>query len=440
MRVLALGWDVNGPGVERANLPDAESLASYEAVLVDPAPISELWTGHAQLEGDGTWRLHPGRDLGLSRALERLLALRRGELEDLLRQAGGLVAVRVRPPGEGVEIAGSPARRLDCYAFLPRLSLTAAGHHLALPQGIRFSPRRGRDIEHIDLTHPLASCLAALRPLGYEAVITSTLGTPLAAFGQVVARNRVGDALAWDLPVDGGRIVFLPSFPGADPTELGAHLLPGLGALLSAPLAAGGPDWLTRYPLPGEEELAQAEQALAAEEQRLARRREELATAGQDHDALRGLLFPRGLRGLAAAAQAALERVGFSCSRPAGPPETILATAPEGEAVVQVALSLAGPVGPDAHRGLVLALDHLHTEGRRVAKGVLIAVAEPRLDPRRRGPQWSEGVARGCARHGLALTSGYALFRAVAAVLAGTDPAQVRQGLLSTDGEWRWKA
>ncbi|HEC63105.1 MAG TPA: hypothetical protein ENI38_01775, partial [Candidatus Acetothermia bacterium] len=69
MRVIALGWELEGPGVERAELFSSESLASYDAVLLDPAGIPRLWEGQARLEGDGVWRLYSGQDLGLSRAL-----------------------------------------------------------------------------------------------------------------------------------------------------------------------------------------------------------------------------------------------------------------------------------------------------------------------------------------------------------------------------------
>ena len=63
MKIVSIGWELEGPGIERAELFSADSLASYDAVLLDPGEIPRLWQGHAQLEGDGTWRIYPGRDL-----------------------------------------------------------------------------------------------------------------------------------------------------------------------------------------------------------------------------------------------------------------------------------------------------------------------------------------------------------------------------------------
>ncbi|MDD2911917.1 MAG: hypothetical protein PHF77_00130, partial [Candidatus Bipolaricaulis anaerobius] len=107
--------------------------------------------------------------------------------------------------------------------------------------------------------------------------------------------------------------------------------------------------------------------------------------------------------------------------------------------LVRVALSLFGPVGPEEHRALLLDLDRWRSEGNGDGRGMLVCLAEPRLDPRRRGPQWAEAVGRGCRDHGLILTSAPDLFRAVRHVLAGGDPDEVRRGLLAAEGEWRWK-
>lgn len=438
MRVLALGWEIEGPGVVRAEFASADSLTSYDAVLVDPEPLPSLWQGQAILEPDGVWRIHPGRDLGVGRALQNLFSARRAEGEDLLLRGGGVVVVRVRVPGEGVEIGGNPPLRLDRYAFLPRASLVSGPHHLGLPQGLRFVPRRGRDIAVVDPTHPLAPCLTALAPFGYEAVVVATLGAPLASFGRVLATNRVGDVVALDLPVGTGRILFFPSFSGGSPAEMGDHLLPAVGSLLAEPLAAIHPAWMSGFPLPGEEDLRRREGALAAERDALQRREAELQEERRAHDALRALLAPRGVVGLRAAVKEALERIGFACTVEEGSPATLRAAAAEGDLLVRVALALFGPVGPEEHRALLLELDRARVEGGE-GRGMLVCLAEPRLDPRRRGPQWTEAVRRSCRDHGLILTSAHDLFRAVRHVLAGGDPDEVRTALLAADGEWRWK-
>lgn len=439
MRVLALGWEIEGSGVVRAEFASADSLASYDAVLVDPEPLPGLWLSQAVLEPDGVWRLHPGRDLGLSRALDNLVAARRGEVEDLLLRGGGVLVVRVRPPGEGVEITGNPPHRLDRYAFLPRASLVSGPHHLGLPGGLRFVPRRGRDLSFLDRTHPVAPFLDHFAPLGYEAVLMAALGAPLASFGRVLATNRVGDVTAWDLPVGAGHVLFLPSFPGSSPVEAGEHLLVALASLLAEPLPEARPEWLGGYSLPGEESVREQEDRLVVDQEALRRRGEEIEDERRAYDLLRGLLAPRGLQGLVGSVMAALERLGFTCSLAEVSPATILAASGDGDLLVRVALSLFSPMGPEEHRALLLDLDRLRAEGGQDVRGMLVCLAEPRLDPRRRGPQWAESVRRGCRDHRLVLTSALDLFRAVRHVLGGGSVDEVRGKLVSTEGEWRWK-
>lgn len=436
MRALSLGWDLEGREVVRSEFPNADSFASFGVVLVDPAPLAGLWRPYAELAPDGTHRLYPGRDLGLSRALENLFALRQRELEDLLFKAGGILVVRVRAPGEGVIVEGNPPRRLESYGFLPKASLVSGPHHLALPQGLRFVPRRGQDLRLADELHPVAPYLSRFAGLGYEAALTGALGAPLHAFGRVLAQNRVGDPLALDLPVGSGRVLFLPAFPGAPAQEAWEVLRPALAALLSLPLGESAPEWLVHYKLPGEEELKKRAEEIAQERERLSRREEELKEAQREFDAWKALLYPRGREGFVQAARAAFARLGFTVHA-SETPVSFFAESPEGNFFVRVALSPFSPVGPEEHRALLLALDRWRNEERRELRGLLLCLAQPELDPKRRGPQWHEAVARASLDHRFVLLSAYDLFRSLVQVLSGAAPQAIRQALAEVEGPWR---
>jgi len=438
VRVQAIGWEI--AGIVATELHEADSLAEAQIVLIDPSAVVRLWRDHAHLEADGVWRIYPDRDLGLSRAIERLLGRRRTELEALLR-GGGIAAVSVRALEQEVEIAaaGQTARRLDPCSFLPTVSFAEGPHHLALPRGVRMIPRRGRILVDVALDHPLSGYLSAMEGRGHEAVLISSLGAPLEAFGRVLARDKVGDAVAWDLPVGQGHLVFLPPHAAPQSTELSEHLLTGLAALADVSLGHRVPEWLARYGLPGETALEERAQELEERKRRIEREEEELAIARRAGDDLKGLLYPRGAGGLARATAAAFEQLGFACSFDAHAPTLVEARAPEGTLLIKVSFSHSGAVGPAAHRELLLLLDRAHAEERRDAKGVLVVVAEARLDPAHRPSQWHDTVRRSCAEHGIALLSGYALYRAAEAVLNGADPAAMRASLVAAQGAWKWK-
>ncbi|MFO8034991.1 MAG: hypothetical protein R6U88_07570 [Candidatus Bipolaricaulota bacterium] len=441
MRTLSVGWDIRGLGPVADGLAEADSLADYDVVLLDPSAVSALWRPHAQLEPDGVWRLHQGRDGGLSRAMERLLSARRVELEALLQRVGGTVVFRVTAPAPPLEVvlSGGGARQVDGRSILPHVALSKEGQHLSFPQGIRFVPRRGRTLVELDDAHPLSGYLRQYTELGYEAAIASTLGVPLEKFGRVLAQDRVGDAVAWEVPIGAGRLVFVPAFPGADPREMGEALRPGLGALCEAPLPAVGPDWLARYSLPGEEGLEAQAQELAEARAQLSRQEEELATARREHDALRALLYPRGARELVQGVSAGLTRLGFACTPRPDMPRTLEARCAEGTLLVRASYAPIGQVGPEEHRTLLLTADRVGTEERRTVQGALVVSAEARLEPSRRPAQWTDAVRRGCVEHDIALVPADALFQAAASVTQDEDPVKVRRSLLESGGEWRWK-
>ncbi len=438
MRVQTIGWEL--AGAVSADLHAADSLAEAHIVLLDPSAVVDLWQDHARLEADGIWRIYPDSDLGLSRAIERLLGRRRAELAALLRN-GGIAAVSVRAVEQEVEItpAGGGGRRLDPYGFLPALSFAEGPHHLALPRGVRMVPRRGRILLDLMLDHPLAGYLRASASHGYEAVVVSSLGAPLEAFGSVLARDKVGDVVAWDLPVGQGHLVFLPWSPAAAGADLSERLIRGLAALADVPLGHRVPEWMTRYRLPGEDALEAKAGEIAEKRLRIDREEEELTATRRESDVLKGLLYPRGRGGLATATCAALERLGFACRADACDPVLIEARSPEGELLVRVSFAHSGAIGPEEHRALLLALDRARAEERREVSGMLVVVAEPRLDPRHRPPQWEDAVRRGCAEHGIALVSGYQLFKAVEATHDGAQLKPIRESLLAAEGEWKWK-
>lgn len=435
MRALALGWPLGGPDLVVADFPEAESLASFDVVLLDPASLPPLWQPYAELAPDGSLRLHPHRDLGLSRALEKLFALRQKEAEDLLA-AGGILVVRVWAADEGVVIEGNPPRRLGRYSFLPKASLVSGPHHLALPQGLRFGPRRGHDVQRVDPLHPLAPYLERFSSHGYEAVLTTALGSPLTAFGRVLAQNRVGDVLALDLPVGPGRLLFLPAFPGAEGPEAWELLRSGLAALLDLPLPEATPAWLGNYELPGEKELQGLWAEFLRDKERLAQREEELNSLQHEMDVFKALLYPRGKTAFVRAACAAFRRLEFEVSDPYEG-VMFLAESPEGGFLVRSSLSPFSPVGAEEHRALILALDRLrHEEGRDV-RGLLLCLSQADLDPKRRGPQWEEVVERASRDHRFVLVTAYDLFRAIGQVLAGVDPRDIRKSLGEAEGPWK---
>ncbi|MCX6910003.1 MAG: hypothetical protein NTY01_18440, partial [Verrucomicrobia bacterium] len=152
---------------------------------------------------------------------------------------------------------GTPVERLDRYTWLPHVALVDRQHHFAFPSNGRFVPRRGQDVIVEASGSPFEEYLRTFEErISYSAVYQDLLSTPLERFATVLARNRVGDAVALEIPVDEGRLVLLPPLEGVSPSREADVLLDVVRRASTRPPFVAEPDWLPGYALPGEEALA----------------------------------------------------------------------------------------------------------------------------------------------------------------------------------------
>ena len=128
-----------------------------------------------------------------------LLRRRRDETERLLAR-GGLVVCFAYPDVAHPGVAGFTG--FHRYHWLPA------------PEGCDYGPAyvkpaSGRDVKVIDCEHPFANLLDSMDGVLYRASFTEgAAGFPDA---KVIARSPGGAAIAIDVPVGGGRVIFLPA-------------------------------------------------------------------------------------------------------------------------------------------------------------------------------------------------------------------------------------
>ena len=78
----------------------------------------------------------------------------------------------------------------------------------------------------------------------YSAIYEDLLATPLERFATVLARNRVGDVLAIEIPFEEGRLVLVPPLRGVSPSREATVLLQAVEQAAFRPAYAATPDWL----------------------------------------------------------------------------------------------------------------------------------------------------------------------------------------------------
>ncbi len=439
IRSLSVDWNLSHPSIERESFFERLSFSAFDAVFVDPLSINHRWTREIGVSPDGVRRTHADRDHGMSKTLSAWMSKRRSETSDLLTQAGGVVVCRLRPRGEPLEITvgDAPSEHLDRYSWLPSVSLVDRHHQLVFPSNGRFVPRRGRDLVLEDTTSPFASYLETFREsFVYDAVYQDLLSTPIERFARVLARNKVGDVLALEIPFDEGRLILVPPTEGVSPSHEASVLHEAVEALTERPAFTALPDWLPSYPLPGEDalndELVRLEERHAALTDKIA----ELRSNRDEVTRAKRMLFAKGRHAFLPAVADGFRALGFDVEVD---DDVLSLQSEEGDAVVVAAATDEAKVQLPAYRQLLRAVDQAVTDGDGRRKGILVVNGSRQLDPKRRGTQFSDGVLRGCNDQGYCLLTTAHLFKLVREALATKEKTHgdVRRVLIECEGEFR---
>ncbi len=439
-RYLAVDWLLDHADVEREGFFDRSSFSAYDAVFVDPVSLARHWTDGTAPGPDGARRTDPERDRGLGRTLTAWMSKRREETDDLLRRRSGVLVLRLHPRGDVLEIGspGAPPERVDRYSWLPHVSLVDRQHQLVFPSNGRFAPRRGQDA-HVEASgSPFEGYLREFEGrISYTAVYQDLLSTPLERFATVLARNRVGDAIALEIPVDEGRLVLLPPIEGVSPSREADVLLEAVRAASARPPFVAKPDWLPAYTLPGEDALADEIAGLVERRDALSAKVEEVSAKLEEKTRCKTMLYGKGRTLFERAAADALRDIGFEVESRG---DVWRLTSEEGDALVAMEASEEARIGLSAYRRLHREMDRAITEGEDPQKGIVLVSGSRELDPKRRPTQFAPEVLRGCTAHGYCLVTSYQLYKMLLRAQeekAKKAQSALRRLLLETDGELR---
>lgn len=439
-RLLSVDWRLDHPSIEREEFFGRSSISGCDVAFLDPLGITHRWTSDIAPGGDGIRRTDPQRDRGFGRTLSAWMGRRRAEAEDLLLKGGGLLVCRLRARGEPLEISAGeePPERLDRYSWLPSVSLVDRQHQFSFPSNGRFVSRHGEDVVFEESGSPFEAYLRRFEGhLVYDAVYQDLLSTPIDRFATVLARNRVGDVVALEIPFDEGRLILVPPLVGVAPSQEAVALLEAVERAAARPAFSSEPDWLPAYLVPGEEGLVDELAGLRERHATLSAKIDEVSERLRDKTRAKRILYTRGRFSLLPAAADAFRAVGFDVEQT----DSVLELrSDEGDALVVVAATEGDAIGLPPYRLLLSAVDRSATEGEGARKGILVVSGSRELDPKRRPAQFTPEVLRGCRAQGFSLMTTYQLFKLVQRALAApkdADHAHLRRLLLECDGEFR---
>jgi hypothetical protein len=425
-RTLSLGHPMPGVLVDNYNVLSAPSFFDYDALVIDPHAASVLL--ESVLEGATDARSFSGAPIRSEPqhagevALADVVGRRRDETARLLEN-GGAIVVFAHPAGAHI-VPG--AGRVDDYWWLP------------LPEGIALAPPllapgEGSQAHVVDWEHPLAAFVSSqLSNIGYRAHFNARN----IEGARVFAASHGGAAIGVELPLDSGRLIFLPALKSPPAGDSRYHasdaLQSGIRHALGAMAPGRPPTWIATHSLPG---LADRERMLSEARAAQAEANESVETAGEAFDELarfQRLLWQEGEAGLEVVVIDALRMIG--CEVHAQRRESMELKCAEGTAILDIDAGEAA-IDMAPHHRLRQRIERA-IELRGVApRAVLFVNGERLLAPERRIHITSAlRLAAETMRYCVAPTMG--LFEAVAAKLAGDDNAAAvyRARLIATDG------
>lgn len=439
--LASIYWRLDNPEIRKADFFEGESFSSLDALFIDPQPISDRWAYDLPVDRDGKRRTHADSDRGFGTILTRIFRRRRDEASDLLYKVGGVIVCRLYPRGEGLEVVSKDGvtERIDRYSWLPSVSLVDKQHQLNFPSNARFTPRTGDDIVLAGTDSPFEEYLRQFSGrISYSAIYQDILSTPVERFATVLARNRVGDIIAVQIPYDEGLLVLLPHVEMASPAAEGLALLQAAREAVPRPGFFSQPDWLPSYPISGEDSLRDELARLTARRDKISEKIAEISQHLEESTRYKRMLYTHGRWSVTPAISDALRLLGFAVEELGS---DLLVRSPEGDGIVAIAATDRQSVGLAHYRHLLDLVDRSRTSGDGPEKGILVVNASCAMDPKRRRTQFTPEVLRGCKSQGFCLITTYSLYKIIQRALADKPPqkelSRIRKALIECDGEFR---
>jgi hypothetical protein len=425
-----LGQGLPDAVIDNFNWASALSFYDYDAMVVDPsAGVSQVI--ESVLRGEGEFQTYDdvpvldGPTSAESVGLADLLRRRRDETETLLAR-GGLVVCFGYPD--------VPHSRVGGFTGAHRF------YWLPAPTGCDYGPdyvraASGRHLSVVDWEHPFANFLDARRnDILYRASFAEgARGFPGA---RVIARSSGGTAIAIDVPVGGGRVIFVPAPPqhqtSSERSRFASDLVAAIRNTLLTSAEGNAPDWIEDEKLPG---LDEARRSMEDAEAQLDELEAELDKARNEYrgiDRYRRLLWQEGKYGFELPVRDALALLGFSQYSTPDTPATFSLSS---EVVYVEAESSGGVIGMDPHYRLRSRIEAKIADDGNPPRGILVINGFREVAPGEREQQYTNSLRVAAESMRYCLVQATDLFEAVRDKLEGKgDAAAFAKRLMQTEG------
>jgi hypothetical protein len=429
MRILSIGQGMPDPAMDNYNWASALSFFDFDALLIDPMlGVSKFVEDVAK--GDGEYQTYDdipvveGFTNSDAAGLVDILRRRRDETERFLAR-GGLIVCFTYPDVAHNRVLGFTG--FHRYHWLPAPQDTDYG-----PDYLK--PASGRSVKVIDWEHPFAGFLDTTTAFLYRASIAEgAAGFPGA---KIIARSPGGAAVAADVPVGGGRVIFIPALTltvtGQQRTQIAASLSAAIRNTLLTEAEGSAPDWIEEISLPGiEDALTKMEDT----EAKLDELESELDAARNEYrslDRYRRILWQEGKYGFELPIRDVFTLLGGTgYSQPDEPAIFNMG----GQTVMVEAESSPGEVGMDPHYRLRERIEARIAKDKRRAYGLIVVNGYSQTEPSERERQFADPLRIAAESMRYCVVTATDLFDAVRDKLGGkSDGKAFLKRLVETEG------
>jgi hypothetical protein len=431
VRILALGQGLPDAAIDNYNWGSALSFYDYDAMIVDPAEaVSKFVEGIAQGAGEYmTYDDEPiadGPTTADSVGLADVLRRRREETEKLLGR-GGLVVCFGYPDVPHPRVSGFTG--CHRYYWLPAPTGTDYGTNFVKPAG-------GRRVNVVDFEHPFANYLDARRG---DVLYRASFAEGAAGFpgARVIGRSSGGTAIAIDVPIGGGRVIFVPALPprmsSSERSTFATNIVAAIRNTLLTSAEGSAPDWIEEIKLPGVEAAQRRMEDAEAKLDELEAELDEARNEFRAIDRYRRILWQEGKYGFELPVRDALTLLGFSqYSNPDEPGFFSYSS----ETLFVEAEASTGAIGMEPHYRLRQRLEaRIADDAREPPRGIIVINGHRERPPAEREQQYTDSLRVAAESMRYCVVEATRLFEAVRDKLEGRgDAAAFCKRLIETEG------
>lgn len=462
LKILSIDSPIIDERIIQSSFFKSSSFADYDVLIIDPHDISNVWepNSHIVKDGDGSLWSYSLNDGGFSKSLNGIMRQRAEEVQLLLEKTGGIVVCFLRNIGTVLNYTSHEYNKgnrsiIHLYSWIPTKEFsyfykrhnphsnkveTVEGRCILSPSFNPY-PRIGKEIGEIDKSHPFSQYFTALKSeIYFEAILNNPA---LFQISKPIAKNKVGEVVALEIPFGKGKFIFLPPFQkSVDTKKLTGVLLDCIRKSLEWVPSLIKPNWLIAYSLPNEERLQKKMKDAQDKLKTLLKEKEEIQKEIDEIELLKSLLYESGKYGLEPSVRKAFCILGFRVSEPEEYDKPYDLLAKEGELfIIGEIEGSKSQIDVGKYRQLLDYVTETTIDGKK-CKGILIGNGYIDTEPSERPEQFTDQVIRGCDSQKYCRMTTNELYKAVNAILAEPNNQKlkdlIKEGILNCEGEFKF--